>query len=171
MLLSLPLVRRGQGLSHHLRGAHGGRDYVLVAGTAADVAVQGMPDLLLRRVWVVFDELPDGHDHARGAVAALEALLVLEGLLHRVEGAVLRAGQAFDRDDRVAVRLGRQDRAGLHRRAIQGHRAGTALGGVAADVRPGEAKLVAEEVDEQGTGWNGSGAPDAVDSQLDGDLT
>ena len=35
----------------------------------------------------------------------------------------------------------------------------------------GEAKMVAEEVDEQRTGRDGSGARGTVDSQLDKDLT
>jgi Rrf2 family protein len=164
-------LRGGRLGGDRLGGAEGGRDYVLVARAAADVARQGVPYLVLGWVWVVGDQLADGHDHAGGAVAALEGVFVLEGLLNWVERAFAWYGQALDCGYLVTVGLGRQDRAGLHRYPVQGHRAGAALGGVAADVGAGEAQVVAEEVDEKGAGRDGGGAPGTVDRQLDGDLT
>jgi hypothetical protein len=80
------------------------------------------------------------------------------------------AGKALDRRHLVAAGLGRQDRAGLHRDAVERHRAGAALRGVAADVGAGEAQLITEEVDEESAGRDSSGALGAVDCQLDGDL-
>jgi len=105
------------------------------------------------------------------AVAALEGVLVLEGPLDGVQHAFAAAGEALDRHHLVAVGLGREDRAGLHRYAVQGHRASAALRRVAADVSAGEAQVIAEEVDQEGTGRDGRGARGAVDRQLDGDLT
>ena len=48
-----------------------------------------------------------------------------------------------------AVGLDRQDRARLHRLAVEVHGAGAAVGRVAPDVGAGEAQLVAQRVDEQ----------------------
>jgi hypothetical protein len=129
-----------------------------------------MPDLLFRRAWLVRDELADGHHHARRAVAALQRVLLLEGPLDRVQGAV-RAAEALDRGDRTAVRLGREYRARLHRDAIQCHGAGAALRSVAADVGAGEPEAVAEQVDEERATWDSSRTQGAVDRQLDGNLT
>ena len=48
-----------------------------------------------------------------------------------------------------AVGLDREDRARLRAAAVDEHRAGAALAGVAADVRAGEVQLLAQEVHEQ----------------------
>ena len=45
--------------------------------------------------------------------------------------------------------LRREHVARLDRAAVDEHRAGAALRGVAADVRAGEGELVAQEIDEQ----------------------
>jgi Rrf2 family protein len=129
-----------------------------------------VPDLVFRWAWLVLDELADRHDHARRAVAALEGVLILERLLHRVEGAV-RVAEALDRGDLAAVGLGGEDGARLHRDAVQCHRAGAALGGVTADVGAGEPEAVAQEVDEEGAGGDRDDTRGAVDRQADGDLT
>src|SRR6478752_7457850 len=59
---------------------------VLVAGAAAEVALDGVPDLVVRRIRVVLEEVDRGHDHPGGAEPALEAVLLPERGLHRVEG-------------------------------------------------------------------------------------
>ena len=48
-----------------------------------------------------------------------------------------------------AVDLDREQHAALHGLAVQVHRARTAVPGVAADVRPREPEVVAQEVDEE----------------------
>jgi hypothetical protein len=55
---------------------------------------------------------------------------------------VTTAGQALDRGDLGAVGLHGQDRAALHRVAVEVHRAGTAVGGVATDVGAGQSEHV-----------------------------
>ena len=57
--------------------------------------------------------------------------------------------QAFDRRDLVAVHLHAEERAGLHRLAVQQHRAGAATRRVATDVRASEAEPLAQDVNEQ----------------------
>src|SRR5215210_6425721 len=60
-----PLLRRRRGLLD-------GLDDVLVARAAAQVALEALPDLLLRGVLGLLQEAYGSHDHARRAKAALQ---------------------------------------------------------------------------------------------------
>src|SRR3954452_16870107 len=71
-----------------LRRPADGRDDVLVARAAADAAGDRGADLLLGGVRVGVQQRPRGHDHPRGAEAALQRVLLVEALLDRVEHAV-----------------------------------------------------------------------------------
>src|ERR687888_802740 len=141
-----------------------GLDDVLVAGAAAEVALEPAPDLRVGQpVAVRAEELDAGHDHPRRAEAALERVALPEGLLQRMELAALR--EALDRRDLAAVGLDREHGAGLHRVPVEMDRAGAAERRVAADLRPGEAEVVAEEVDEQRPRLDLRLVPDAVDGE------
>ena len=122
-------------------------DDVGVTGAAADRARDRLPDLLLGRVGVRVEQRPRGHDHPRGAEAALQAVLLVESLLDRVEHAVDL--ERLDRADLVPLGHRGEHRARLHRPAVHLHHAGAAVGRVAAPVRAGEPRRVADEVDEQ----------------------
>src|SRR5215217_3484469 len=63
-------------------------DDVLVARAATDAAGDRGADLLLGRVGVLVQQRARGHQHARGAEAALQRVLLVEALLDRVELAV-----------------------------------------------------------------------------------
>ena len=78
------------------------------------------------------------------------------------------AGQALDRADVGAVRLDGQDDAGADAGAVQQHRAGAADAMLAADVGAGQAKVLAEEVDEKPPGLHLGHVRLAVDGQADG---
>src|SRR5271166_2016127 len=76
-------------------GAHFARplsdrlDDVVVTGAAADVAFEPMADRGFVEVRALaVDEVDGRHDHPRRAEAALEAVIVLERLLHRMQLAV-----------------------------------------------------------------------------------
>ena len=60
-----------------------------------------------------FSSAYDVEQHAGRAVAALQAMLIPEALLQRVQRAAFR--EPFDGEDLVAVGLHREHRAGLHR--------------------------------------------------------
>src|SRR3712207_8179154 len=61
-----------RGLTAHVRLCHlDCLDDVLVAGAAAQVAFEALPDLLLARVRLLFEEAYGGHDHPRRAVPTL----------------------------------------------------------------------------------------------------
>src|SRR5262247_2089024 len=72
--------------SAHLLGRvlHG-LDDVHVAGAPAQIPRDRLADLLLARVLVSLEQRARGHQHARGAEAALQAVLLGEAFLHRVE--------------------------------------------------------------------------------------
>src|SRR3990167_8421775 len=80
---------------HLLGGVLDGLDDIVVPGAAAEVALEPVAYLPLRRLRVALDELGGRHDHARRAEAALQPVLLPEGVLDRVELAVL--GKPFDR--------------------------------------------------------------------------
>jgi hypothetical protein len=120
-----------------------------------------VPDLVLGRLGIALEELRRGHDHARRAEPALQPVLLPEGVLDRVQLAVL--GHAFDRGDLRAVGLDGQHGAGLHRLAIQMDGAGAALARVAAHVRAREPGQLADEVHEEEPGLDVMRVSDAID--------
>src|SRR5438093_2874852 len=122
------LARRA---AHRLGGGLDGLDDVHVAGTPAEVAFESPPDLVFGRVRVLREQIRGGHDEARRAVAALQAVLVPERLLDRVQLAIL--GHALDRLQVLALRLDGEHRAALHGFAVDEDRARAALAGVAPD--------------------------------------
>ena len=71
--------------------------------------------------------------------------------------------EPLDGHDRPAVRLDGEDRARLHRPAVEEHRAGAAVGRVAPDVGPGEAEHLPDQVDQEQPGLDVGVAPLAVD--------
>src|SRR6516164_540016 len=76
-------------------------DDVVVAGAAADVAVEALADFLLGRLRVVGEQLHRRHHHPRRAEAALQAVALAKRRLHRMQLAVL--GEALDRRDLAAL--------------------------------------------------------------------
>src|SRR5215467_9624288 len=68
-------------LAHFLGGVLHRLDDVDVAGAAAQVARDRLADLLLARILVARKERARGHEHARCAEAALQAVLLGEALL------------------------------------------------------------------------------------------
>src|SRR5262245_17448191 len=81
-----------------------------VAGAAAQVAGQRLAHVGLARIAVVAQELGERHQHAGRAEAALQAVIVLERLLQRVEHAV--GGKPFHRGDLADIYRSEQRRVG-----------------------------------------------------------
>ena len=125
-----------------------------------------MTDLALGRVRVLLQEPMRAHDHARRAIAALEAMHLAEALLEGAELAV-GFGHALDGENVCARGLDREHGAGFDRPAVDIDRAGAAMGGVAADMRAGEAEVLAQVVDEQRPRLDGGRHRLAVDRHAD----
>src|SRR5262245_42850683 len=96
---------------------------------------------------VLAEQRGRAHQHPGRAVAALQAVAVPEGLLQLVQ--LVAVGEAFDGLDGRAVGLHGEEHAALDQRAVDDHRAGAAVAGVAADVASGQVEIVAHEVDQQ----------------------
>ena len=122
-------------------------DDVDVAGAAAEVAGDGVANLVVGGLGLLLEESVAGHQHAGRAEAALQPVLLKEALLQRMELAVLF--EAFDGHDLAAVGLHGEDRARLDGAAVHDDRAGAAVARVAPDVGAGEPQVLAEEVDQQ----------------------
>src|SRR5262249_19105905 len=122
-------------------------------------------DVVLARVLVTLEERVAGHQHAGGTVAALEPVLLDEGLLERMELPVPL--EPLHREHLAAVGLDTEDGARLDRPPVEQHGAGAAVAGVAADVGPGEPEALAEQVDQQEPRLDVGGPLLAVDRDLD----
>jgi hypothetical protein len=90
------------------------------------------------------------HQHAGRADAALGGAVRMEGILQGAELAVL--GQALDGDDRATGDLRHRHEAGADLAAVEPHRAGAAVAGVATDLGAGEAEVVAQDVGQAAHG-------------------
>ena len=82
-----------------------------------------------------------------------------------MQGVALR--QTFDGGDARAVGLSRQHGAGFDGLSVEMHGAAAALAGVAAEVRAGQAELLAQQVDEQGPVFALNGLGLAIDGEFD----
>src|SRR6266851_609598 len=159
------LKRSTLRLAHFLGRILHGLDDIDVARAAAQVPGNGLADLLLARVLVALQERARGHQHAGGAEAALQAVLLGEALLDGME--LARLLQALDRGDLRAVGLHREHGARLDRVAVEDHGARAAVRGVAADVGAGHPEHFADEVHEQEPRLDFRLARGAVDGHAD----
>src|SRR5512143_1448762 len=140
-------------------------DDVHVARAAAQVAGDGVADLVFRRLLAAFQQGVAGEHHAGRAEAALQAVLLHEPLLDRIERRVLF--QALDGHHLAAVGLHRQHGTALHRLAVEQYGAGAAVAGVAADVGARHAQRFANEVHQQQAGLDLRRARRAVHGHRD----
>jgi hypothetical protein len=137
-------------------------DNPAVGAAPAQVAVQGLPDVFARRGGVLLQQVHRGHHHARGAVAALSGLLVEEGLLDRMQAAAGR--QPLDGRDR-AVRARDRQVAGGPGAPVDQHEARPAQAQPATEARPGEAQVMAENIEQRRVGLAADGVLNAIDDQ------
>jgi len=124
----------------------------MIARASADIALKLGPDCLLGRVRVALYKVDRAHDHAGSAKAALQAVVFLEGGLHRMQLAILR--QTFNGGDLRAVSLNRQHRTGFDTISVNMDGAGTALAGITTNVSAGQSEIFTDKLNEQGVGRN-----------------
>src|SRR5262249_37356923 len=134
----IPLLPRRRRLALQApSGIKRGRDDALVAGAAAQIAGDRDAHLLLGWVRIVAQELGQGGQHPGRAEAALQAMVVAERLLQRIE-LVRTWREPFDRRDGMAVGLHREHQAGARRKIVEQNGAGSAHAVLAAKARARE---------------------------------
>ncbi len=144
--------------------AHGVDD-AQVAGAPTQVARQLDADALLVGVGAALHDVARRDQHARGAEAALQAMLAREcGAQIGHQRVIL---EAFDRADLLSVALHRERDARARRLTVDQHGAGTAYPMLAAQVRAGDAALLAQEISQVRPRLDLSLDPLAVDVQCD----
>src|SRR5215831_12769415 len=121
---------------------------ILVAGAATQVARDGDANLLFGRVWIVAQEFQQRGQDAGRAEATLQAVVLVERLLQRMQLLGARR-DAFDGEKVVAVRLHGEHQARARGTAIHQDRAGAADAVLAADMGTGKAELMADEIRER----------------------
>src|SRR5216684_5549557 len=147
---AMPL--REVGVRHRLGARRDRLDDVLVAGAAAEIAFELLADgVVAEVVALALDDVDRGHDHAGGAEAALQTVMLAERFLHRMQRRAV-GGEALDGLDLVPVSHHRERGAGLDSLAVEMHDAGAALRGVTADMGAGQPKIFAQKLHQQGAG-------------------
>ena len=126
-------------------------------------------DLFPRRRRVLVEEGLRRHHEAGRAEAALEREALDEGPLDRVQLVV--ATEPLHGHDLVAIGVGGEEGARADRPAVDEHGAGPADLHLAADLRPGQAQLVTQQLGQRPAGFDVEAERAAVDRRgdLDGD--
>src|SRR6266568_7466219 len=159
-----PVLCTHRGLAaQRRRPVLNGFDDVHVAGAAAQVAGDTPTNLRLGRVGIFREQRLGAEEHTWRAEPALQAVLLEEALLQRVQLTVLL--QAFDRLDLAAISLHGQQRAGLDGLAIEQDRACATVRRIAPDMSASKVQVLADEVDQQESGLDRGGEFRTVDAQ------
>src|SRR5581483_10497756 len=99
---------------HRARAGVDSLDDVVIAGAAAKIAVEFVPDgFLVEVVALAVHHVDRGHDHAGRAIAALQSVVLTERRLHRVQ--FVASGEPFDGRHLRAFHLPGESGAGLAR--------------------------------------------------------
>ena len=124
---------------------HRGHD-LAVAGAATEHAAEPVHHLCLAGARRGAQQFGCGNQHARRARAALGRAVAQEGPLQAVEASL--PGEALHGFHVAPCGLGHGHHAAAHLGAVEQHRAGAAVAGVAAYLGAGEPEIVAERVGE-----------------------
>src|SRR6476646_4563332 len=106
-----------------------------------------------------------GHHLAGRAEAALECILVDEGLLNRMESAVV--GKTLDRRHLRTLRRRRKNHAPVHTSAVQMDSTGAAFTEIAAFLGARELQVLAQQIEQCGPRINSELVVAAGDAQRD----
>ena len=138
--------RHRRGLLHLDGGATDGLDDVHVSRAATDVPRESPANLFFRWIGIVGEQREAAEHHPRRAEPALQAVLLFERLLDRMQ---LACADRLHRRQLPPIGLDRQHRAGLDRHAVEQNRAGAAMARITTDMGTGQAQPLPDEMDEQ----------------------
>ncbi len=127
------------GRSHH------GVNDPDVPCASAEIAGQRVGHLIAGRGWIAIQEGLGGHDHARGAIAALDGTAIYEGLLQGVQ--VVRAADSLDRRHMLASNPAHRRAAGADGASVKDNCTRTALALVVAPLLgAGQIQVLAQDI-------------------------
>src|SRR5262245_57404657 len=130
------------------RQAHGLED-LLVARAAAQVARERLAHQRVGGFGLLFEEVGDGDDEPGRAEPALDGSGLDERLLDRMQR--IAGGHPLDRPHLPLVGLRREYEARAHQLSVEPDRTRSALPLLAGVLRPGQAQVFPEEIEQAGT--------------------
>src|SRR5262249_34539697 len=136
---------------------------VLIAGAATEIGRKQIEEVIVADVRVALEHACRQHEEARCAKAALQAVMVDERLLQRVQ--LVAVCQAFDGADLAAFRLHGTHEARATRFAVEQNRARAAHAMLAADMGSGLPAIVADRIDQRAAWIH----PDRMAASVDGE--
>ena len=159
------LNRHASSFAHVFRRRADGLDNVLVAGAAAQVGREHVKQVVVADIGLALEHADSEHQEAGRAEAALQAVVVHKGLLHRMQ--LIAIGQAFDGPDLFTVRLHGEHQAGAYWLTVDDYCAGAANTVFAANMGPGLPAVLADCVRQGAPRLDGNRMIAAVDGQDD----
>ena len=124
-------------------------DDLLVAGAAAEVAADRLPDLRVARPRVATQAAPAPRSAGPRCSSRIAGRAFSQKLSCSTLSDPSAGREALDRRHAVAVGLHCVHQAGAHRLAVEQDRAGAADAVLATDVGAGQAQIVAQPVDQR----------------------
>src|SRR5262245_53650019 len=161
--LWVPAFAGTTAVAHLVAGGVHRLDDVGIAGAAAEIGGEHVEQVLVADVGLALEHAGRQHQKAGRAEAALQAVIVDEGLLQRMQHVALC--QALDGADRPALGLHRKHQTRAHGLAIEQDGAGAADAVLAADVGAGLAAVVADGVDQRAARIDADVMAPAVDGE------
>ena len=137
---------RAQGLRRIARRVQHRRHDLAIACAAAEHTAEAVQHFRRTGAWGGAQQLGRGDQHARRAGAALRRAVAQESPLQAVQPSF--GGKALHGLHVAPGGLGQRHHAATHLGAVEQHRAGAAVAGVAADLGPGQAEIVAKRIGE-----------------------
>src|ERR1700728_527081 len=154
--------------SHHLARRLHRLDDILITGAAAEIRCKHVDQALVADMRIFLQHVRCRHQKTRRAIAALQAVIVDEGLLQHRQ--LVAVGKALDGADFLALRLNGEHQAGAHRLVVDNYGTGAADAVLAADMGTGLAAIVADGIDQRLARLDADRIIAAVDSQRDVEL-
>jgi len=125
-------------------------DDIRVRAAPAQIPAHALADVIITSSTWLPQERQRGHDLPGGAIAALKAVVIEEGLLHRMQ--LVAFGQTFDGGNVLSLRGDGQGETGQHAPPIDVDSARAALAVIATFLRTGEVQMLTQRV-EQRRAW------------------
>jgi hypothetical protein len=128
-----------------------GSNNVVVTRTTTNITLEPFPDNLFIDGRLSMNQVYCRHNHAGCAKTALQTMALAKRFLHWMQ--VIWVAQAFNGSHFGPFALRSKNRTRLNRPAVKMNRAGSALGGITADVGAGQFQPTPNQIHKRGVSW------------------